>query len=46
VAAIAQDAQNIGEALLAECMDYWHYVNGGCCNKGQRKKRKFLSIGK
>lgn len=46
VAAVAQDAQNIGEALLAECLDYWHTINGSCCNKGQRAKRKFLAIGR
>lgn len=46
VAAIAQDAQNIGEALLAECLDYWRTVSGECCDKGQREKRKFIAIGR
>lgn len=48
VAAVAAEAQNIGEALLASAMRYWHSVSDSCaCGRvGQKAKRKFVAIGK
>lgn len=45
VAAVCADAQNIGEALLAEAMRYWREVDGVCACGTQRAKRKFVAIG-
>lgn len=45
VAAVAAEAQNIGEALLAEAMAYWRNVTEACkCGDNQKAKRKFIAI--
>lgn len=45
VVAQAQEAENIGRALLAEAVRYWHNVSDSCsCTT--KKKRKFYAIGK
>lgn len=44
VVAQAQEAENIGQAMLAEAVRYWHNVSDSCsCTT--KKKRKFNAIG-
>lgn len=45
VVAQAQEAENIGRALLAEAVRYWHTVSDSC-SYTTKKKRKFYAIGK
>ena len=44
VVAQASEAQNIGQAMLAEAVRYWQTVNGLCAPV--KRKRKFYAIGK
>lgn len=44
VVAQAQEAENIGQAMLAEAVRYWDSV-GEACNTPTKKKKKFIAIG-
>lgn len=45
VVAQAQEAENIGQALLAEAVRYWDSVGDKSACKTMTKKKKFLAIG-
>ena len=45
VVAQAQEAENIGQAMLAEAVRYWKSVGDKSACKTTTKKKKFLAIG-
>lgn len=44
IMAEAQNAQNIGEAMLGEAMRFWSSVQDVCCGHKVNPKRKFTAI--
>lgn len=48
IAAVSKDAEKIGRKHLADCVDYWQFVQQDCSCRAHRipaQKRKFTAIG-